>query len=419
MRRLSLLATIALVALTGCRVEPTDTPAPPPSDADATMARRIVLNRADERPTDQDIERARTDRAWRRYTAPDRAAADTSGTAADSARATPADRPDPFRQDAPMRATLASYTDSLALPLSGDAPGRAVLFAQILLDRAGFSPGQIDGRWGQNTEKAVFWLQRRAGLDATGTLDEATTRRLLAAADAPVTPGELLRPHALTAAEIEGPFRDTPDDVQEMAKLDALPYENLAEALGERFHAAPELLKTLNPGVAMDSTLAAGTELVVPDVRRADRGQAVRLVISDGGKYVHALDERGRVRYHFPATLGSDYDPSPSDTLTVDAIAPNPNWYYQPDIIEGSPEDAEEAMVPPGPNNAVGTVWMDLSKEHYGIHGTAYPATIGYAASAGCVRLTNWDAEFLADHLQPGIEVAFRDTNPAARTANK
>ena len=424
---LPLSALLAASALTGCRVEPANET--PPPDAE----RRIELSRLDDRPTERDLEAARTDRTWRRYTESNGfdtsgqagmgadtagiggSASDTTSTTLTAERA----RPDPFGAGATLRADTAAYADSLALPLQGDAPGRAVLYAQILLDRAGFSPGQIDGMWGQNTEKAVFWLQRRAGLDATGTLDRATLPRLLAAADAPASLGDLLRPHALTSAEISGPFRPTPDDVQEMAKLDALPYESLAESLGERFHAAPSLLEKLNPGVQIDSALTAGTELIVPDVRRSDRGDAERLVISDGGRYLHALDAEGRIRYHFPATLGSDYDPSPSDTLTVEAIAPNPNWYYQPDIIEGSPDDAEAAMVPPGPNNAVGTVWMDLSKEHYGIHGTAHPGTIGYVSSAGCVRLTNWDAVFLSEHLKPGIQVAFRDTKARATPPKK
>ena len=421
----ALIVLFAAPALAGCRVEPTAAPPSPASDE-----RRIELSRFDARPTDRDLEAARTDRTWRQYTeangfdasgdtqpspGADEMGTDTTSTALTAKSA----RPDVFRAGAPLRADTLAYADSLALPLSGDAPGRAVLYAQILLSRAGFSPGQIDGRWGQNTEKAVFWLQRRAGLAATGTLDRATLPRLLAAADAPAKLSDLLRPHALTAAELRGPYRATPDDVQEQAKLDALPYESLAEALGEQVHAAPSLLQTLNPGLALDSTLTAGTELLVPDVRRSDRGKADRLVVSDGGKYLHALDARGRILYHFPATLGADYDPSPSETLTIDAVAPNPNWYYQPEIIEGSPEDAEAAMVPPGPNNAVGTVWMGLSKEHYGIHGTAHPGTIGYAASAGCVRLTNWDATFLSKHLDTGIEVAFQDTKPGSTAPAK
>ena len=417
---------VAALVLSGCQVEPTPD-ASDGSPSQTTEERRIELSRLDERPTERDLEAARTDRTWREYVERngfDASGQTAAGSDADTAAATSRiligaedGPPDPFRARTAVRADTALYADSLAVPLGGDAPGRAVLYAQILLDRAGFSPGQIDGLWGQNTEKAIFWLQRRAGLDATGTLDAPTLARLLTAAAAPPSPAELLRRHTLTGDEVAGPFRPTPDDVMEMAKLDALPYESLAEALGERFHAAPSLLERLNPEVSLDETLAAGTDLLVPDVRRQDRGAAERLVVSDGGRYVHALDAQGRIRYHFPATLGSDYDPSPSDTLAIEAVAPNPNWYYQPDLIEGSPEDDEAVMVPPGPNNAVGTVWMSLSKEHFGIHGTAHPGTIGYASSAGCVRLTNWDAEFLSERVEEGVPVAFRDAK-SGRTAS-
>jgi lipoprotein-anchoring transpeptidase ErfK/SrfK len=140
-----------------------------------------------------------------------------------------------------------------------------------------------------------------------------------------------------------------------------------------------------------------------------------RIVVSDGGHFVHALDRSGRILYHFPSTLGSKYAPSPSGSYSVRGVAWNPTWHYQPDLLTGVPDHQDDAVLPKGPNNAVGVVWMDLSVEHYGIHGTSAPETIGYATSHGCVRLTNWDAAFLAARVSGGTPVEFRDPDQAQR----
>src|SRR5690606_4717979 len=162
----------------------------------------------------------------------------------------------PRTEDLPLRADTAAYAEALGLPLSGGAGGHTVLYAQNLLDRARFSPGQIDGAWGQNTEKAIYWLQRREGLDATGTLDAETLDRLLRLADAPESPDSLLTVHTLTEEDVEGPFEEIPEDIYEKAEMDRLPYENVGEKLGERFHVSPSLLREWR-GSALDG-LAAG-----------------------------------------------------------------------------------------------------------------------------------------------------------------
>jgi hypothetical protein len=173
----------------------------------------------------------------------------------------------------------------------------------------------------------------------------------------------------------------------------------------------------LNPGVELDA-VTAGTRLNVPAVRdpeaRAPRPVA-QLVVSGTDNYLHALDARGRILYHFPATLGSTFDPSPAGDLVVRSIHPNPWWHYQPRLLAHVPNDRPNAMIPSGPNNAVGLVWMTLSKPHYGIHGTSSPETIGYATSAGCVRLTNWDVVFLSGRMEPGTPVVFRGTRDGSR----
>jgi lipoprotein-anchoring transpeptidase ErfK/SrfK len=295
------------------------------------------------------------------------------------------------------------------LPLRGDPEGPSVLRAQILLDRALFSPGIIDGRWGTNTEKAIYWFQRREGLSATGHLDRRTFEQLVRAAG---EPERLVREHRLSERDVEGPFVEIPDDIYEHARLDCSCYESLSEKLGEMFHASPDLLRKLNPGVELGS-LAAGTTIRVPAIREQHAALSTRpsrLVISDEGRYLHAVDGEGRILFHFPATLGSTYDPSPTGDFRVVRIAEDPWWHYQPSILAHVDDDEEEARIPPGPNNAVGMVWMALSEPHYGIHGTAAPETIGYASSAGCVRLTNWDALFLSRRIATDTPVEFRDT---------
>jgi len=299
------------------------------------------------------------------------------------------------------------------LPLFGDVSGPSVLRTQVLLDRALFSPGMIDGRWGKNTAKAVYWFQKREGLPATARVDSATFNRLAQLAG---EPRELVRTHTLTAEDVKGPFVDLPEgngeEIYEIAKLDCTCYESLTEKLTEQFHVTTEVLEQLNRGVRIDS-LTAGQTLQVPNVRDPNArvpGQVARLEVSGQGSFVHALDAGGRILYHFPSTLGATYDPSPQGNFTIRDVTPNPSWHFQPKILERIPDDRPDAMIPPGPNNAVGVVWMALSEPHYGIHGTKSPETIGYATSAGCVRLTNWDAQFLSKRVGKGIPVRFRDT---------
>ncbi|HYW08839.1 MAG TPA: L,D-transpeptidase family protein [Longimicrobium sp.] len=295
-----------------------------------------------------------------------------------------------------------------ALPLGGDMGGPTALRVQILLDRAFFSPGMMDGRWGKNTAKAVYFFQRREGLRTTGRVDSATYNKL---AEAAGKPDELVMGQTLTAEDLKGPFKELPDSIYEQAKQDCTCYESLSEKLSEDFHATPELLAKLNPGVEIDN-LQAGAKVNVPNVRDpngAPAGEVAELLVSGRGSYVHAVDASGRVLYHFPSTLGGTYEPSPQGDFRVTNITKNPWWHFQPALLDAVPDDRPDARIPPGPNNRVGAVWMSLSAPHYGIHGTNRPEAIGYASSAGCVRLTNWDVLFLADRVKKGITVRFTD----------
>lgn len=392
--RLTALAT-TLTAAFGCA---DGTPA---VDNDAVASVPLVGEGAYDRAM---LEAERLDRSWWEWAERDRL--NRRGARVPPARgmnAAPAVRPasaetwDQITPDATGRPPT--------LPVDGGA-GPSVLHVQILLDRVGFSPGVIDGRWGKNTEKAVYWFQQRHGLETTGIVDTATYDRLATGAgDRP-----LVERYTVTAADLEGPFVDVPDDVYERAELDCLCYESSWERLSELFHSAPELLERLNPRVTPRS-LRAGTTLWVPAVRRAEdppAGTIARIVVSRKGYYTHALDAGGRIVLHFPSTLGSAYSPSPEGELSVASITFDPHFHYQPKLFREVPDEEPEAMLPPGPNSPVGIVWMQLSEPHLGIHGTSEPETIGYATSHGCVRLTNWDARLLARHTRPGTPVEFR-----------
>jgi lipoprotein-anchoring transpeptidase ErfK/SrfK len=368
-----------------------------PTPPDTTTA--TVYGNPRERLTPEQIEQARRDTAWRRTVPFDTVAQPDTST-------------DPERWEQISPESVNEGTPHV--PLHGDVAGPSVLRVQVALDRALFSPGVIDGKWGKNTEEAVYWLQDREGLRRTGRVDRATYERLMRlAGDAP-----WVSSHSLTADDVAGPFVRIPDDIYEEAKLDCSCYESLGEKLAERFHTTRGLLEQLNPGVDLDG-LQAGQTLQVLDVRSdgaSSDARVAQLRISDEGHYVHAVDSQGKVLFHFPSTLGSSYAPSPEGRFRVTAIHWDPKWYYQPDLLTGVPDWKEPATIPPGPNNAVGVVWMQLSREHYGIHGTSAPETIGYATSHGCVRLTNWDARFLARRIQPGIEVHFLDVHSVGGT---
>ncbi len=301
---------------------------------------------------------------------------------------------------------------AIHLPVRRGHAGPSVLRIQAMLDRAFFSPGMIDGRWGRNTETAVYWLQSREGLPATGQVDSATYARLVALAGS-----EGVRTHVLSAADVAGPFIQIPADVYQHAKLRCSCYRSLAEKLTESFHASGDLLARLNPGRTLNA-LKAGDRLVVPAIRAANARAAAtvrEVVVSGSGSYVHARDAGGRILYHFPTTLGSTFDPSPDGDFRITGVTRDPWWLYQPARLANVPDDRPNARIPPGPNSSVGKVWVSLSLPHYGIHGTKSPETIGYATSSGCVRLTNWDVLFLASRLPVGTTVRFRETRGATR----
>ena len=300
-------------------------------------------------------------------------------------------------------------TPSKSAPAPATAKATETLQLQVMLDRAGFSPGVIDGQNGPSTRKAL----------------EAYRKQAVGTAGDPGGGIEPLTRYQITPEDTAGPFaEEIPKDLVDQAKLPHLGYRSPLEALAERFHTTPAFLQKLNPGVKF----AAGEEIQVPNVtpmllpkatssiggRGANQPkepasvQEVVLTVSKSTSALTVADAAsGRILLYAPVTTGSEKDPLPIGEWKVTGVSLNPPFNYNPDLFwDANPKDTK-AKIPPGPNNPVGVVWIDLSKEHYGIHGTPEPSTIGRTQSHGCVRLTNWDALNVATLVRPGTKVVF------------
>ena len=284
---------------------------------------------------------------------------------------------------------------------------------QVMLDRAGFSPGEIDGNLGTNTKRALDAFTKSGG-------------------KADQLPADAIVSYTISEQDAAGPFTEKiPEDMVEKSKLPALGYSSVLEALGERFHASPALLKRMNP----NAKFVAGEEIQVPNVEAspaaapapaAPVGTAGRgtpnapskpaanapvtvVTVRKGSSDLTVTDASGKVLMYAPVTTGSEHDPLPIGEWKVTAVQKDPKFNYNPKLFWDADPGHSKATIPAGPNNPVGVVWVDISKPHYGLHGTPEPSTVGKTTSHGCVRLTNWDAAKLASLVRPGTKVVFTE----------
>lgn len=330
-----------------------------------------------------------------------------------------------------MRKMLGMMLGLLATPAFAQSPPRRppidlnILHAQVILDHLGFGPGILDGRPGQSLTAAVRGLQEARGLKVTGVIDAPTL--------AVLHQYRALRPVrtlAVGAETMQGPFVDPiPKDLDQQAKLKALGYRNPLEKLAEMFHTSPEVISALNPGV---TKIGTGTMLRLPNALPGSRAypadwkpewrqtlnmlnvdprqpQADHLVVDKSEGVLKVYGAGKQLLAQFSATMGSAHDPLPIGSWKINGVDTNPKFHYNPKLFWDAKKGDDPAMLPAGPNGPVGVVWIDLSKEHYGIHGTPEPQTIGRSESHGCIRLTNWDAARVALMVKPGTPAIFQD----------
>jgi lipoprotein-anchoring transpeptidase ErfK/SrfK len=294
-----------------------------------------------------------------------------------------------------------------------EKPDPLIVKAQVLLDRAHFYPGAIDGRKGENYQRALSAFAVAQGLPATDELTPDVWAKLQATSDKPT-----VTDYTLTDADASGPYVDKiPPKMEEQADLKELGYTNPREMLAERFHMSRDLVSALNPGKPLDKS---GTTIAVaavdpmsldkPKAKDLPRDPKVeRIEVDKTSRDVRAFGADGKLLAYYPASIGSTEKPAPSGDTKVKGVAFDPDYTYNPKYAFKGVKAKHKFTIQSGPNNPVGLVWIDLAIPSYGIHGTPEPEKVGKTESHGCIRLTNWNARDLAAHVARGAKVDFKD----------
>lgn len=332
-------------------------------------------------------------------------------------------KPSAVQTSGKSTASGSTPTKSWSAPGTKGSPIDGTAFhAQVLLDAAGFSPGVIDGKKGKSLDNAVKGFQQSRGMTATGKLDNTTKVALL----------QQNRPSTLmvklTPDQVAGPFvYPFPKKAEEQAKLKFMGYRNMLEKLAEEFHTTPATVVALN---GPDALIGAGQTLRLPNVVPASASynalgkddaakwmallnvsagdiKGDHIMVSKREGLLKVLDADEQLVAQFPVTTGSSHDPLPLGDWKVPVFSFLPPFNYQPDLFWDVADDKAEQKLAPGPNGPVGLAWLDLTKEHYGIHGTGEPQTIARTESHGCLRLTNWDVLRLSQIMKPGFKAKF------------
>ncbi len=285
------------------------------------------------------------------------------------------------------------------------------LKVQLFLDSEGFGPGRLDARWGEFTSKAAArWNEanpeKKIETSETGGPSAESVEKL-EWSEPLTTEYTISEKDARSVGEVPG-------EPEEKAKLESLPYESLMELVGEKFHAYPEFIEELN-GLEAGADLEVGQKVIVPNVaspfdlegpkNAGDSGSSNGEISVDTTKKILEYRVDGKIVHSFPITPGAEDNPAPVGDWKVDVVAWMPEFRYDEKMLEEGERSDEGHMLPPGPNNPVGIVWMGINSDGIGIHGTSDPDSIGRSASHGCMRLSNWDAYLLGSKVAVNTKV--------------